>query len=79
MCSFCFQMENQLGIERYQQLVQIWFNYDADGNYELYRDSLFNIFDDKKAKYFLKGCLLFTKSEHEVSLGEDIDKFIEVS
>lgn len=70
-------MEYHLGIERYQELVQTWFKYDADGDYELYRDSLFSIFNDEKWIYVLKGCLLFTKLEHQASLDKDIAAFIQ--
>lgn len=70
-------MEDEIGTEKYQQLVQIWLNYNADGNYELYRDSLFDIFGDKKWIYNLKGCILVTESHHRADLDKDIEVFIQ--
>lgn len=70
-------MEDELGTEMYQQLVQIWSKYDADGNYESYRDSLFDIFGGKKWIYNLKGCLFLTKPHHRVDLDKDIAEFIQ--
>lgn len=67
-------MEDEIGTEKYQQLVQIRSNYNADGNYELYRDSLFEIFDDKKWIYNLKGCIFVTKPH---DLDKDIEVFIQ--
>lgn len=70
-------MESPLGIDIYQQLIKIWYKYDADGDYEIYRDSLFSIFDDEKWIYILKGCLLFTKLEHQAILDKDIAAFLQ--
>lgn len=69
-------MESELGTVKYQELWQIVEKYNSDEDYESYRDSLFEIFEDNRWAYNLKGMLFFTKSSHRTVFEQDIERFI---
>lgn len=74
---FFFQMEIDLGTEKYQELWQIVEKYGNDEDYASYRNSLFEIFKDKCWTYNLKGMIFFTKPIHRENFENDIKAFIQ--
>lgn len=69
-------MENDLGTTKYQKLCQIFFKYNIDADYQSFRDSLFEIFNDKQWQYRLKGMILFMKPVHKSTFEKDVELFL---
>lgn len=70
-------MECDLGTEKYQELWQIVEKYNTNEEYAAYRDSLFDIFKDKRWTYNLKGMIFFTKLIHRANFEDDVKAFIQ--
>lgn len=65
-----------LNEEKYKGFIKTIVTYDSDSNYELFRDGLINIFNERQWFYILKGMLRFSKSQHKASYEKDITEFI---
>lgn len=68
-------MQDDLGRQKYEELLKILNKYIDDGNYALYRDSLFEIFREKRWYYNLKGMISLTKPEHRAAFNIDVVHF----
>lgn len=69
-------MRNDLGSENYALLVTAFDLYDDDGNYETFRDSLFQIFRETRVLSLLKCMTLLLVSEHRSRFDEESNEFI---
>lgn len=72
-------MERDLGIAKYRELWKIVAKYNTDDDYASYRDSLFEIFKDKRWIHNLKGMILFTKTNHRTDFENDLENFLSAS
>lgn len=73
LIDFSFQFERTLNSDQNKQLVAAFTEYyDNNGNYESFRDTLFQIFNGADDAASLTGMMLFVKCEHQSKFDEDI-------
>lgn len=62
---------------QYEELLLANVNYNKSndiGNYELYRDRLFELFDGEDDDAILRGMIWFMKPEHQCKFDEDMKR-----
>lgn len=69
-------MQNDLGSESYEVLVTAFDLYDNDGNYETFRDSLFQLFREPRVLSLLKCMTFLLVFEHRSRFDEESNEFI---
>lgn len=69
-------MKSTLGNDKYKRLEDIVSKYNDDGQYEPFRDELFEIFREPDFNFRLLGCIILFRREHQPNFLEDYDKFI---
>lgn len=72
--SFLWQVKDDLGSVKYGQLLQAFEKYDADGDYGLCRETLFNLYPESDFFNLIKALTVlstFFKPEHRTSFEKD--------
>lgn len=71
-----FQFQDDLGSEKYEKLGLASDQYLADGDYESFRNILFEIFQEDRLFTLLKCMPVLSRPEHRSQLVADIENFV---
>lgn len=67
---------NDLGMERFAKLDQVYNKYTADKDYESFRDSIFEIFQANELFPLLRTMPMLVENNYRIRFLGDIDEFI---
>lgn len=70
------QIKSHATCVQHDQCLLTFNAYKKTNNYEVYRDSMFSIFNENKWKDILFGMVQYTSAEHKAVFAEDIKEFI---
>lgn len=70
------QIKSHASSVQHDQCLRTFKAYKTTNNYEVYRDSMFSIFNDNKCKDILFEMVQYTSAEHKVVFAKDIEEFI---
>lgn len=65
-------MKKSITEDKYKKLKKIVSKYENDGQYEAFRDELFNLFEEPEFALRLKGCIILFKKEHRSKFKNDL-------
>lgn len=74
-----FQIKNSMEKDKYEKLKDIVSKYNNDGEYQAFRDELFELFNGPEFFVRLKGYIILFRKEHKLNFQKDCEQFIQSS